>query len=626
MNKTETPAPLIPLNLLFAEPEKDEGRLSPDGTLLLYLAPLEGKLGVWARTLGSDDDRPVAYDRTRPIHWARWQGDGKHVLYLQDRGGDENYDLFRVDLVGGAPERLTSGAGTRALPLAIDARFPDEVLITLNQRKPSLMDVHRIHFPSGEMVLDTENPGDVLLWLADNQLNVRAAIVKKADGGYAIRKRDGADSEWTVLDENAFEEGMPRLIAFSPENEFLYAVTAKGSETSRLVRYELGSGVCTTLFEHPEFDVDKVYMDPGSREIGAIAILEHKLVWTPMNPATTKAFSSFTEQVHGEISNVTGSADGSALLFRCQKDTMPAEYHLYKSDTDSVSLLFQSSPKLLDYVLAPMKPIAFDARDGLIINGYLTLPTGLEAKALPTVLFVHGGPWYRDRWGFDPIVQWLANRGYAVLQVNFRGSTGYGKAFLNAGNRQWAGAMRTDLLDAREWAISEGLADPQRCAILGGSYGGYAVLTALAWSPDAFRCGIDIVGPSDLTTFMESIPAYWEPMRKMLLERMGEDTEFLKAQSPLYRVSSIHAPLMIVQGANDPRVKQRESDQMVEALKAKGNDVVYLIFENEGHGLAHQENLQHFATVAEQFLARHMAKLNEPAAYTAKSQSSYVGF
>jgi len=608
MNSITSPAPLIPLNLLFAEPEKDDGRLSPDGTLLLYRAPLEGKLGIWVRTLGSDDDRLVAYDPARPIQWARWQGDGKHVLYLQDRGGDENFDLFRVDLLGGTPERLTSGAGTRALPLAIDARFPDEVLITLNQRKPSLMDVHRIHFPSGAMVMDTENPGDVLLWLADNQLNVRAAVAQKADGDYAIRKRDGADSDWTVLDENPFEEGMPRLIAFSPDNKFLYAVTAKGSATSRLVQYEFGSGACTTLFEHPEFDVATVYIDPGSREIGAIAVLEQKLVWNTMNSLTTKAFSRFTKRVHGEISYVIGSADGTTLLFRCQTDTMPAEYHLYKSDTDSVSLLFQSSPKLMDYVLAPMEPIAFEARDGLRINGYLTLPVGIEAKALRTVLLVHGGPWYRDRWGFDPVVQWLANRGYAVLQVNFRGSSGYGKAFLNAGNRQWAGAMRTDLLDARQWAISEGLADPQRCAILGASYGGYAVLTALAWSPDAFRCGIDIVGPSDLTTFMESIPAYWEPVRKMFFERVGEDTEFLKTQSPLYRVSSIHSPLMIVQGANDPRVKQRESDQMVEALKANGNDVVYLIFENEGHGLAHQENFQHFASVAEQFLARHMAK------------------
>lgn len=207
MNNAENPVPLIPLNLLFAEPEKDEGRLSPDGTLLLYLAPLEGKLGVWVRTLGSDDDRPVAYDRTRPIHWARWQGDGRHVLYLQDQAGDENYDLFRVDLLGGAPERATSGAGTRALPLAIDARFPDEVLITLNQRRPSLMDVHRIHFSSGETVLDTENPGDVLLWLADNQLIVRAALAQTADGGYAIRKREGVDSKWTVLDENTLEDG-----------------------------------------------------------------------------------------------------------------------------------------------------------------------------------------------------------------------------------------------------------------------------------------------------------------------------------------------------------------------------------------------------------------------------------
>jgi dipeptidyl aminopeptidase/acylaminoacyl peptidase len=606
MNKSKASAPLIPLNLLFAEPDKDEGRLSPDGTMLLYLAPVEGKLGVWVQTWGGNDDRPIAYDPARPIQLARWQGDGKHVLYLQDRGGDENFDLFRVNLVGGAPERLTSGAGTRAVPLAIDTRFPDEVLITLNERKSSLMDVHRIRFPSGEMVLDTENPGDVLLWLADNQLIVRAAIAKTADGGYAIHKRNDKHSEWTVLDKNTFEEGMPRLIAFSPGNELLYAVTAKGSETSRLVQYELGSGLCTTLFEHPAFDVSTVYIDPGSREIGAIAVLQQKLVWTPLNPATVKAFGRVTELVHGEVAAIAGSADGNTLLFRCQTDTMPAEYHLYKSETDSVSLLFQSSPKLLDFMLAPMRPIAFAARDGLTIDGYLTLPTDVEAKSLPMVLLVHGGPWYRDRWGFDPTVQWLANRGYAVLQVNFRGSTGYGKAFLNAGNRQWAGAMRTDLLDAREWAISEGLADPRRCAILGGSYGGYAVLTALAWSPDSFRCGIDIVGPSDLTTFMESIPPYWEPMRKMFYERVGEDIDFLKAQSPLYRVSSIKAPLMIVQGANDPRVKQRESDQMVEALKAKGNEVVYLIFENEGHGMAHQENAQHFARVAEQFLARHM--------------------
>jgi dipeptidyl aminopeptidase/acylaminoacyl peptidase len=254
-----------------------------------------------------------------------------------------------------------------------------------------------------------------------------------------------------------------------------------------------------------------------------------------------------------------------------------------------------------------MRPITFSARDGLTLHGYLTLPvheSARESSALPTVLYVHGGPWYRDRWGFEPIVQWLANRGYAVLQVNFRGSTGYGKAFVNAGNREWAGAMRTDLLDARDWVIDQGIADASRIAILGGSYGGYAVLTALAWTPDAFTCGIDIVGPSDLRTFMAAIPAYWEPMRKLLSERIGDDPEFLSAQSPLGRASSIRAPLLIVQGANDPRVKRQESDQIVAELRTRGIPVQYMVFEDEGHGLAEPANLRRFAALAETFLAR----------------------
>jgi dipeptidyl aminopeptidase/acylaminoacyl peptidase len=287
-----------------------------------------------------------------------------------------------------------------------------------------------------------------------------------------------------------------------------------------------------------------------------------------------------------------------------QSDAQPDHFYAYDRSRRRASLLFCDRPKLLEYELAPTQPIAFAARDGLEIRGYLTLPVGVETRHLPTVLYVHGGPWYRDRWGYEPIVQWLANRGYAVLQVNFRGSTGYGKAFLNAGNREWAGAMRTDLLDAREWAIAQGYADPQRFAIFGGSYGGYAVLTALAWTPDAFTCGVDVVGPSDLRTFMDAIPPYWEPMRRMLTERVGEDPGFLKSQSPLFRASSIRAPLLIAQGANDPRVKQQESDQIVEALRKSGIPVEYLLFENEGHGLADSANLKRFTALAETFLAR----------------------
>jgi prolyl oligopeptidase PreP (S9A serine peptidase family) len=437
-------------------------------------------------------------------------------------------------------------------------------------------------------------------------------VISRAFRGFVIRVRDAAGSEWRVLDVIAFRDGIPRLVAFSPDNQLLYAITAKDANANRLVQYELSSGAVTTLFEDPEHDVEKVYIEPGTREIGAVAVLRERLVWTALSGSLAVALKSFEELDLGEFSIVSGTESGETLTLRCKSDTVPDKYYLYASETHSASLLFHSRPNLLSYTLSAMKSITFSARDGLRLSGYLTLPVGLEPAALPTVLYVHGGPWHRDRWGFDPVVQWLANRGYAVLQVTFRGSTGYGKAFLNAGNREWAGAMRTDLLDARDWVIAEGFSNPERCAIFGMSYGVYAVLTALAWTPDAFRCGIDIVGPSDLTTFLDSIPSYWEPMRKLLEERVGDDDDFLKSQSPLYQASAIRAPLLIAQGANDPRVKKRESDQMVHALRQNGTEVEYLVFDNEGHGLAHQENLQHFAGVAEMFLARHLGGRAEP--------------
>jgi dipeptidyl aminopeptidase/acylaminoacyl peptidase len=605
-------APLIPRSAIFADPEMAYAQLSPDGNMLAYLAPVEGKVGVWVRTIGQGNDRVVARDALRPIPWAQWQGDGQHVLYLQDSRGDENYHLFRVGLLGREPMDLTPVPGARALPLAIDFRYPDEGLIMMNARTPSLMDVHRVDFATGANSLDTENPGDVQLWLADNMLQVRAAVAQIAGGNFAIRVRDTAGSEWRVLDEIAFADGRPRLVAFSPDNRFLYAITAKNANADRLVQYELSSGAVATLFEDPAYDVVKVYIQPDTREIGAAAVLRDRLVWTPLSDSWAVSLKSFEALDGGEFSIAPGTKSGDPLILQCQSDTSPEKYFLYSRETCHATLLFHSRPNLLIYTLAAMKPITFSAGDGLRLSGYLTLPVGLEPQGLPTVLYVHGGPWHRDRWGFDPVVQWLANRGYAVLQVNFRGSTGYGKAFLNAGNREWAGAMRTDLLDARDWAIKAGYADPARCAVFGMSYGGYATLTALAWTPDAFRCGIDVVGPSDLTTFLASIPPYWEPMRKLLEERVGDEDDFLKSQSPLYRVSSISAPLLIAQGANDPRVKKRESDQIVQALRENGREVEYLIYENEGHGLAHQENLQHFAGVAESFLARYLGGRAEP--------------
>ncbi len=606
--------PLVPREVLFGNPEKDRARLSPDATLLAYLAPHEGKMSLWARTIGERDDRVVAFDPQRPIQFAAWQGDSRHLLYLQDRAGDENYPLFQGDLQGGSPRDLTPGETVRCSPMAIDDRFPSEALVLLNERSASLFDVHRVDLASGKHCIDTENPGDVMPggWLADNAFVVRAAVAQLADGSSCIRVRDDARSAWRVLDAFAFADGLPQPVAFSPDNRALYVTTAKDANASRLVRYDLASGSSSVAFEDPAYDVECAYVDPATREIVAVAAFGERLTWHVLQPAFETTFAALRSVRAGDFTIEDAGADGMTLVVRYRSDNEPEYFYIYDRAADRASVLFCNQPALLEYTLASMRPISFDARDGLTIHGYLTLPVGVEASNLPTVLYVHGGPWHRDRWGYEPIVQWLANRGYAVLQVNFRGSTGYGKAFLNAGNREFAGAMRTDLLDARDWMVGQGYADPKRFAIFGGSYGGYAVLTALTFTPDAFTCGVDIVGPSNLNTLMATIPAYWEPMRKMFAERMGEDPAFLDSQSPLFQAASIRAPLLIAQGANDPRVKQQESDQIVEALRSNGIPVQYVVFENEGHGFADPANNKRFTALAEAFLADALRGRLEP--------------
>jgi dipeptidyl aminopeptidase/acylaminoacyl peptidase len=424
--------------------------------------------------------------------------------------------------------------------------------------------------------------------------------------------RDDARAPWRVLDEFVFADGLPQPLAFSADNRALYVKTAKGANTSRIVRYDVASGVSEPFFEDPRYDVNSIYVDPATREVVAVAVVRERLEWHVLNPSFGPTFAGLRTVRAGEFTIEGGTADGNTIVIHYRSDTEPDYSYTYDRAAGRATVLFCSRPALLDQVLAPMTPIAFEARDGLRIQGYLTLPVGVEPRNLPTVLYVHGGPWWRDRWGYEEIVQWLANRGYAVLQVNFRGSIGYGKAFVNAGDRQWAGAMRTDLLDARDWAIAQGYADPGRVAIFGGSYGGYAVLTALTFTPDAFTCGVDLCGPSSLRTFIEAIPPYWETMRKTLAERIGEDPTFLDSQSPLSRAAAIRSPLFMAQGANDPRVKQQESDQIVEALRSKGTPVTYVVFENEGHGFADPANNKRFIASAEKFLADALGGRCEP--------------
>jgi dipeptidyl aminopeptidase/acylaminoacyl peptidase len=534
------------------------------------------------------------------------------VLYLQDSGGNENYHLFRVGLEGSPATELTKGENVRCAPLAVNHRFPHEVLVRTNERNASLFDVARIDFQSGEVVLDTENPGDVLSWLADYRNVVRAALAHGSDGSIGIRVRDDAESPWREIDRIPSEDSVPRLVAFTADGASLYAITANDANAARLVRYDLASGLAVVVLEDAAYEVERIWVDPATDDLVAVAVFSDRLHWRAVNEKFADTVRKLRELSDGDFAVTDASADGSRLVVSYTFDTGPNRFVLFDRTTGNATSLFADRSALLDYELAPMRSVSFQARDGLTIHGYLTLPVGSKPKQLPTVLLVHGGPWHRDRWGYDETVQWLANRGYAVLQVNFRGSTGYGKAFVNAGNRQWAGAMRRDLLDAREWAIAEGFADPARFAIFGGSYGGYAVLTALTRTPDVFTCGVDIVGPSNLNTLLSAIPAYLKPLMKVFHERMGEDPEFLDSESPLFQADRIRVPLLIGQGANDPRCKQQESDRIVHAMRENGIPVTYVLFPDEGHGFANPANSKRFSALAESFLAQHLGGLQEP--------------
>ncbi len=605
--------PMIPRSILFGNPDKTEPRISPDGTKLAYLAPSDGMLSVWVRTIGDADDRVVARDPVRPIMILQWQGDSHHVLYLQDTAGNENYHIFQASVNGGASRDLTEGKpATRSTILAVDHRYPSELLISSNEREETVFDVYRVDLESGCAVLDTQNPGNLVRWLSDNDFVVRAAVAQNTDGSSLILVRDDAASPWRTLGEFGFLDGLPQVVAFSPEGTELYVITAKDANAARLVSYDLSTGFATSLVADPVYDVASAYVDPATNELIAAAVLRERLEWTTLAPDFEADFAVLRDLHPGDLRIVDADAAGNVLLVEYLVDDGPAPFFVYNRAERKGTLLFYQQPALREYTLAPMSPIAFTAHDGLAIHGYLTLPVGVEASQLPTILYVHGGPWYRDRWGYEPVVAWLANRGYAVLQVNFRGSTGYGKAFLNAGNREWAGAMRTDLLDARDWAVASGYSDPGRFAILGGSYGGYAVLAALTFTPKAFTCGVDIVGVSNLGTFLDSIPPYWKPMLSMLKERVGDDPEFLAAQSPLSRAADIRAPLLIGQGANDPRVRQHESDQIFDAMRKNGIPVTYVLFEDEGHGFANPANSIRFFAAVEAFLGEALGGRIEP--------------
>jgi dipeptidyl aminopeptidase/acylaminoacyl peptidase len=607
-------AELIPRRVLFGNPERVSPRISPDGTLLAWIAPHEGVLNVWVAPAGADgvdwaQARVITDDTDRGIRMFTWAHDGRHVLYLRDTGGDENWRLHDVDLETMRRRDLTPFDEVATQIIAAEKKFPTEILVGLNRDNPQLHDVYRLDLVSGELVKEVENPG-FIGWIADAQLVVRAGIAPQPDGGAVVMVRDSAEEEWRQLlaidAEDALTTGP---LAFSEDGRSLLAESSVGADTARLVRIDLASGAAEVLAEDPEADVTGVRLHPDTREPQIVTFLKDRSEYQVLDPSVAPDLAAIRALHPGDPSLVGADDADATWLVGFTNDAGAVPYFSYDRETRSGRFLFEHQPELSRYELAPMEPFSFTSRDGLTIHGYATFPPEAERTGLPMVLDVHGGPWARDAWGYDPEAQWLANRGYLCVQVNFRGSTGYGKAFVNAGDREWGGRMQDDLVDAVAFAVGQGWADPARAAIYGGSYGGYAALAGATFTPDLFRCAVDIVGPSNLKTLIETIPPYWAPMVAQFHRRVGDpavDAEFLWSRSPLSRVSSIRIPLLIAQGANDPRVKQAESEQIVAALRAAGIDHEYLLFPDEGHGFAKPENRLRFYAAAERFLARHL--------------------
>lgn len=628
--------PIIPRKVLFGNPDKIQPSLSPDGVHLAFLAPVDGVLNIW---VGPADDpdaaRPVTHDRGRGIQEYFWAYTNKHILYIQDRDGDENWRIYSLDISNGRVQELTPLTGVQARIYNISHKFPSEILIGLNNRDARLHDVYRLNIETGELTLIVENTENFFDFLSDDMYNVRFAMRFTADGSMEMLK--AVNGRWELFIRISQEDSLTTVpLGFDKSGKILYMFDSRGRDTSALVALDLESGSQQVLFETPKADVSDVLIHPTERTVQAVAFTYERKHWHVLDTALADDFEYLQTVANGDIEVVSRTLDDRFWVVAYEVDNGPIRYYLYNRSQKQARFLFTNQKALEGIPLAKTYPVFIPARDGLTLVSYVTLPVwsdpdgdGRPSQPLPMVLLVHGGPWGRDRWGYEPVRQWLANRGYAVLNVNFRGSTGFGKKFINAGDREWGGKMHDDLVDAVQWAISEKIADPNRIAIMGGSYGGYATLVGLTFTPELFACGVDICGPSNLVTFMNSIPPYWAPMIELFKKRVGDHTteegrQFLLSRSPLTYVDRIRKPLLIGQGANDPRVKQSESDQIVQTMQAKNIPVTYVLFPDEGHGFVRPENRLAFFAVAEVFLAQHLGGRYEPIGDDLKGSSIIV--
>jgi dipeptidyl aminopeptidase/acylaminoacyl peptidase len=629
--------PLIPRDALYGNPTRAAGRVSPDGQWLSWLAPHEGVMNVWiAPASDPTSGKRMTSSTDRPIPQYFWAPDSKSVLYVQDKGGDENFLLYQVDVASGSERTLTPFEKTRVGLVGGSVQHKDKLLLGLNNRDPRFHDVHLLDLGTGTLTLVQQNDG-YAGFMADDSLALRWAIRANAAGGMDMFEiTDGTIAE-TPRETTGLEDALTTHAAgYTTDGKTLYWLDSRGRDTAALIAEDTTTGAKTVIASDDRADIGGTLSHPLTGEVEAYSVNYLTTEWHALDPKIGAALAWLDARLEGDFGVQSRSDDDTKWVVWNDPLTAPTKVYLYHRTASTLTEFYNSRPELDGAPLQPMHALEVPARDGLKLPSYLTLPPGSDPdsdgvpdKAVPLVLLVHGGPWARDGYGFNRAHQWLANRGYAVMSVNFRGSTGFGKSFINAGNLEWGAKMHDDLIDAVAWAVNQGITGKDQVAIMGGSYGGYATLAGLTFTPDAFACGVDIVGPSNLETLLATIPPYWEPQVKQFHERMGnpntpEGLALLKERSPLYKAKDIKKPLLIGQGANDPRVTQPESDQIVAAMQADNIPVTYVLFPDEGHGFAKPANNIAFNAVAENFLATCLGGRAEPIGATLAASTAQI--
>ena len=602
------PPPLVPMEDFFKNPDIASFSISPDGKKLAYVKPWERRLNVHVRDIDSGEERRLTSATERDIAGFFWKGSDR-IAFVQDKGGDENFHIFLVDVEGGEPRELTPFDGVKTYVLDDLEEDPRHMLVSMNQRNPEVFDVYRSDLETGELTLLAENPGNITGWMTDHDGRLRGAY--ETDGvNQSLLYRAKENEPFKKLLTTSFKDEFSTLM-FSYDNKTMYVASNLGRDKTAITTFDPDKNQTLDLvYENSEVDVGRLLSSKKRKTITGVVYTTDKSHYVFFDEDRRKLQETLEAKFPGYYVAVTDMDDDERrVILATYSDRTRGTYYLYDRSTDKLEKLADLAPWLKEEQMAPMTPIQFQSRDGLTVHGYLTLPVGVASRDLPVVVIPHGGPSARDTWGFDSEAQFLANRGAAVLQVNFRGSTGYGKAFWEAGFKQWGKNMQNDLTDGALWLVDQGIADKKRIAIYGGSYGGYAALAGAAFTPDLYAAAVSYVGPSNIFTLLESIPPYWEPLRDMEYEMIGDpvkDKNLLEEVSPVFHADRIKIPLLVAQGANDPRVKKAESDQIVEAVKKAGKDVVYLVKENEGHGFHNEENRFDFYRAMEDFFRKHL--------------------